>query len=128
MADFTRMTYTQAIEELKSAKKKFEYPVEWCVDLQTEHERYLTEEVYKKPVIVSNLKSFHEIVDDQKTAIFFNSEDSSSLSKAVNDLINNDNLMSEIKKNAYKLMLEKYNWTQLGKLTSDAYNLSLIHI
>ena len=77
---------------------------------------------YKKPVIVSNLKSFHEIVNDQKTAIFFTSEDSSSLAKAVNDLINNDNLMSEIKKNAYKLMLEKYNWTQLGKLTSDAYN------
>ena len=77
---------------------------------------------YKKPVIVSNLPSFKEIVDDKKTALFFKSEDSNSLSLTVNDLINNEDLMSDINKNAYKLMLEKFNWTQIGKLTSDAYN------
>jgi asparaginyl-tRNA synthetase len=46
-SDFARVTYTEAIEILKKADKKFEFPVKWGIDLQTEHERYLAEEVYK---------------------------------------------------------------------------------
>lgn len=51
-SDFTRLPYTEAVEILKASKQPFEYPVEWGVDLQTEHERYLTERHFSKPVIV----------------------------------------------------------------------------
>lgn len=62
-APFERVTYTDAIELLKKSGKKFEYPVEWGHDLQTEHERYLTEEHFKKPVFIVNypkeIKAFY---------------------------------------------------------------------
>lgn len=69
---FARITYTEAVEKLKSAKKEFNYPVEWGIDLQTEHERYLTEEVYKRPVFVTDypkdIKAFYmRLNDDGKT-------------------------------------------------------------
>ncbi|QXM07267.1 asparagine--tRNA ligase [Crassaminicella indica] len=71
-SDFVRVTYTEAIEILKKADAKFEYPVEWGCDLQTEHERYLTEKVYKKPVFVmdypKDIKAFYmRLNDDGKT-------------------------------------------------------------
>ncbi|MDO5033340.1 MAG: asparagine--tRNA ligase [Eubacteriales bacterium] len=62
-SEFRRMTYTEAIELLKQSGKDFQYPVEWGVDLQTEHERYLTEEVVKGPVFVTDypkdIKAFY---------------------------------------------------------------------
>ena len=62
-SDFGKVTYTEAVEILKKADKKFEYPVEWGIDLQTEHERYLTEEHFKKPVFVTDypkdIKAFY---------------------------------------------------------------------
>ena len=51
---FTRMTYSQAIQELEKTKQQFEYPVAWGSDLQAEHERFLCEEVAGRPVIVTN--------------------------------------------------------------------------
>lgn len=71
-SDFERITYTKAVEILKEAKADFEFPVEWGCDLQTEHERYLTEEVYKKPVFVTDypkeIKAFYmKLNDDNKT-------------------------------------------------------------
>ncbi|WP_425448203.1 asparagine--tRNA ligase [Dethiothermospora halolimnae] len=71
-SDFGHITYTEAIEKLKESGKKFEYPVQWGEDLQTEHERYLTEEVYKKPVFVTDypkdIKAFYmRLNDDNKT-------------------------------------------------------------
>lgn len=71
-SDFERITYTKAVEILKEAKVEFEFPVEWGCDLQTEHERYLTEEVYKKPVFVTDypkeIKAFYmKLNDDNKT-------------------------------------------------------------
>ncbi len=61
--DFAVMTYTEAIEHLKKADVKFQYPVEWGCDLMTEHERYITEEVCKKPVFLTDypkeIKSFY---------------------------------------------------------------------
>lgn len=61
--DFVRMGYTEAIDVLKSSGKKFEFKVDWGLDLQSEHERYLVEEVYKKPVILtdypSDIKAFY---------------------------------------------------------------------
>ena len=70
--DFGRVSYTEAVEILKKSDKKFEYPVEWGIDLQTEHERYLTEEVFKKPIFVTDypkdIKAFYmRMNDDGKT-------------------------------------------------------------
>ena len=71
-SEFERITYTEAVEILKESKKDFKYPVEWGIDLQTEHERYITEEVYKKPVFVTDypkdIKAFYmRVNDDEKT-------------------------------------------------------------
>ena len=61
--DFERITYTKAIELLKDADVEFQYPIEWGCDLATEHERYITEQVYNKPVFVTvypkEIKSFY---------------------------------------------------------------------
>ncbi|HDT11635.1 MAG TPA: asparagine--tRNA ligase [bacterium] len=71
-SDFGHITYTEAVEMLKKSGKKFEYPVEWGKDLQTEHERYLTEELMRKPVFVTDypkdIKAFYmRNNDDGKT-------------------------------------------------------------
>lgn len=71
-SEFGRVTYTEAIELLKKSGKEFDYPVEWGIDLQTEHERYLTEQIFKKPVFVINypkeIKAFYmRLNDDNKT-------------------------------------------------------------
>ena len=71
-SDFARITYTEAVDILKKSGEKFEYPVEWGIDLQTEHERYITEKVYKKPVFVTDyprdIKAFYmRLNDDGKT-------------------------------------------------------------
>ena len=62
-SDFARISYTDAIKELEKANDKFEFKVSWGVDLQTEHERYLCENVFKKPVFVTNypmdIKAFY---------------------------------------------------------------------
>ncbi|MBQ3959973.1 MAG: asparagine--tRNA ligase [Muribaculaceae bacterium] len=69
---FVRLTYTEGIEILKAANKKFEFPVDWGTDLQSEHERYLVEEHFKRPVILTDypreIKAFYmKQNDDQKT-------------------------------------------------------------
>jgi len=71
-SEFGHVTYTEAIEILEKSGKKFDYPVKWGMDLQTEHERYLTEEVFKKPVFVTDypkeIKAFYmRLNDDGKT-------------------------------------------------------------
>ncbi len=71
-SQFERLTYTEAIKILESSSEKFEFPVSWGVDLQSEHERYLTEKKFKKPVIVydypEEIKSFYmKLNDDGKT-------------------------------------------------------------
>ncbi|MCI8612687.1 MAG: asparagine--tRNA ligase [Clostridia bacterium] len=62
-SDFGRVTYTEAVEVLKKSGREFKYPVEWGLDLQTEHEKYLTEEYYKKPLFVvdypADIKAFY---------------------------------------------------------------------
>ncbi|EAW33966.1 asparagine--tRNA ligase [Lyngbya sp. PCC 8106] len=69
---FERLTYTDAIKLLEKADKKFEFPVSWGLDLQSEHERYLAEDLFKKPVIVTDypkdIKAFYmRLGDDGKT-------------------------------------------------------------
>lgn len=71
-SDYKTATYTEAIELLKNSGEKFNYPVEWGCDLQTEHERYLTEKIFKMPVFVTDypkeIKSFYmRMNDDNKT-------------------------------------------------------------
>ncbi|GAB2459252.1 asparagine--tRNA ligase [Hymenobacter qilianensis] len=70
--DFQRLTYTEAVEILKAAKQKFEFPVDWGTDLQSEHERYLVEKHFKKPVILTDypkdIKAFYmKLNDDERT-------------------------------------------------------------
>ena len=71
-SEFARVTYTEAVELLKKVNDKFEYKVEWGTDLQTEHERYLTEQIFNKPVFVTDypkdIKAFYmKLNDDGKT-------------------------------------------------------------
>jgi asparaginyl-tRNA synthetase len=70
--EFERLTYTDAIKLLEKADVKFEYPVSWGLDLQSEHERYLAEQLFKKPVIVTDypaqIKAFYmRLSEDEKT-------------------------------------------------------------
>lgn len=71
-SDFARVTYTEAIKLLQNSGEKFDYPVFWGVDLQTEHERYLTEKIFNRPVFVTDypkeIKAFYmRLNDDGKT-------------------------------------------------------------
>ncbi len=71
-ADYAKVTYTEAVEILKNSGENFKFPVYWGVDLQTEHERYLTEKVYKKPIFLidypKEIKAFYmRQNDDGKT-------------------------------------------------------------
>ncbi|MCM8532891.1 MAG: asparagine--tRNA ligase [Lentisphaeraceae bacterium] len=71
-AEFTKITYTEAVQLLEKAPKKFQFPVKWGIDLQSEHERYLTEEIFKQPVTVTDyprgIKAFYmKLNDDEKT-------------------------------------------------------------
>lgn len=73
---FDRITYTDAIDILLKSDKKFEYKVEWGIDLQSEHERYLTEEYFKRPIFLynypKNIKAFYmRLNDDNKTVASF---------------------------------------------------------
>ena len=71
-ADFTRITYTKAIEDLEKSGLTFDFPVSWGIDLASEHEKYLTEQVYKGPVIITDypkeIKAFYmKLNEDGKT-------------------------------------------------------------
>ena len=71
-SEFVRITYTEAIAQLEKSGQSFEFPVEWGIDLQSEHERYLAEQVFKKPMIVTDypaaIKAFYmRLNDDGKT-------------------------------------------------------------
>jgi asparaginyl-tRNA synthetase len=70
--EFAHITYSEAVERLQKAKKKFEYPVKWGLDLQSEHERYLSEEIFQCPITVTgypaSIKPFYmRVNDDHKT-------------------------------------------------------------
>ncbi|MEW6050657.1 MAG: asparagine--tRNA ligase [Candidatus Zixiibacteriota bacterium] len=70
---FERLTYTEAIKILEKSGQKFEFPVGWGIDMQSEHERYLTEQVFKRPVIVYNypekIKAFYMRLNDDGTTV-----------------------------------------------------------
>lgn len=71
-SEFERITYTEAIKILEQSDRRFEFPVEWGIDLQSEHERYLSEDVFKKPLVVTDyptqIKAFYmRLNEDEKT-------------------------------------------------------------
>ncbi|MDD7363140.1 MAG: asparagine--tRNA ligase [Peptoniphilus sp.] len=72
-SEFVRITYTEAIDILEKSGHAFKYPVSWGIDLQTEHERYITEEVYKKPVFIRDypkeIKAFYMRENDDKKTV-----------------------------------------------------------
>jgi asparaginyl-tRNA synthetase len=72
-SEFGHVTYTEAIELLDKAKDQFEYPVKWGSDLQTEHERYLTEKIFKKPVFVTDypkeIKAFYMRMNNDNSTV-----------------------------------------------------------
>ena len=114
-AKFARCAYTEAIEILRKADKKFEFPVEWGSDLQKEHERYLCEEVYKGPVYITDypqdIKAFYmRLNDDGKTVAC-----ADLMAPGVGELIGGsqreerlDVLEENIKK--FDLQPEDYDW------------------
>jgi asparaginyl-tRNA synthetase len=71
--EFARITYTDAVDELLKSDREFEFPVSWGIDLHSEHERYLTEEVFKLPLIVvdypASIKPFYMRVNDDTTTV-----------------------------------------------------------
>jgi len=113
--DFAHVTYTEAIEILSKHNENFDYPVEWGSDLQTEHERYLTEEIFKRPVFVTDypkeIKAFYmKQNDDGKTVAAMD-----LLVPGVGEIIggsqreeNYDVLMRRI--NELGLLPEDYSW------------------
>ena len=114
-SDFGRISYTDAIKELEKANDKFEYKVSWGVDLQTEHERYLCEKVFKKPVFVTDypkdIKAFYMKQNpDGKTVAA-----ADLLAPGIGEIIggsqreeNYDKLVSRMKE--LNMPLDEYNW------------------
>jgi len=72
-SDFAHVTYTEAIDILKKSGQQFQYPVEWGIDMQTEHERYLAETVFNRPVFVTNypkeIKAFYMRLDEGEKTV-----------------------------------------------------------
>ena len=114
-SDFARVTYTDAVKELEKHNNEFEYKVSWGVDLQTEHERYLCEKIYKKPVFVmdypKDIKAFYMKQNpDGKTVAA-----SDLLVPGIGEIIggsqreeNYDKLLARMKE--LNMPIESYNW------------------
>lgn len=114
-SDFVRISYTDAVKELEKHNNKFEYKVSWGVDLQTEHERYLCEEIFKKPVFVTDypkeIKAFYmKLNPDEKTVAA-----ADLLVPGIGEIIggsqreeNYDKLLSRMKE--LSMPIENYNW------------------
>ena len=114
-SSFERIEYTEAVRILQSSKKKFEYPIEWGLDLQTEHERFLVEEHVGRPVVVMNypekIKSFYmRMNDDGKTVAAMD-----VLAPGIGEIIGGSQReerldVLEARMDALKLPKEGYQW------------------
>jgi len=129
---FARVTYTEAIEQLSKFNEKFEFPVYWGCDLQTEHERYLTETIYKKPVFVTDypkeIKAFYmRLNEDGKTVAAVD-----LLVAGIGELIGGsqrEERLDDLKKRIWELGLdeEAYWWylelRKYGSVTHSGYGI-----
>lgn len=112
---FERMTYTEAVAQLEKATKKFEFPVGWGLDLQSEHERYLTEELVGRPVVVTDypmgIKAFYmRVNDDGKTVAAMD-----VLAPGIGEIIGGSQREERLdvldqRMTALGLSLEEYSW------------------
>jgi asparaginyl-tRNA synthetase len=119
-SQFERITYTEAVDLLSKSGKNFEFPTNWGVDLQSEHERYLTEELFKKPVIVTDyprdIKAFYmRRNDDEKTVAAMD-----VLAPRIGEIIGgsqreerHDMLLERIREQAGRGMKEESYWWYL---------------
>ena len=131
-SDFGRISYTDAIEELKKHNKDFEYPVDWGTDIQTEHERFLSEKVFGKPVFVTDypkdIKAFYmKQNDDGKTVAA-----TDLLVPGIGELIGGSQREDDMTKlktrmNELKLNEEDYWWyldlRKYGSITHSGFGL-----
>jgi glycosyltransferase involved in cell wall biosynthesis len=76
---------------------------------------------FGKPVVISDLDSFKEIVNDQETALFFKSGDTSSLSNVINSALENHDLLEKVRTQGLELVKTQYSWMEIGRKTRDAY-------
>lgn len=118
-SDFGRVTYTEAVDILKNSGKKFDYPVEWGTDLQTEHERYLSEEIYERPVFVTDypkeIKAFYmRANEDGKTVAA-----TDLLVPGIGELIG----VANVRKEKRSLQIKLKNLVCLKKITGGISNL-----
>ena len=114
-SEFGRVSYTDAVELLIKSGQKFDYPVKWGIDLQTEHERYLTEQIFKRPVFVTDypkdIKAFYmRQNDDGKTVAA-----ADMLVPGVGELIGGSQREERLDKleeaiNRFGLDPDQYNW------------------
>ncbi len=112
---FERMEYTDAIKALVNAKKQFEYPVHWGIDLHSEHERYLAEELLAKPIILMNypkeVKAFYmRLNEDNKTVAAMD-----VLAPGIGEIIGGSQREERLevldkRLNQLNLVKESYNW------------------
>ena len=114
-SDFARVSYTDAVKELEKHNDKFEFKVSWGIDLQTEHERFLCEQIYKKPVFVTNypmdIKAFYMKQNpDGKTVAA-----ADLLAPGIGEIIggsqreeNYDKLLNRMKE--LKMPIDNYTW------------------
>jgi asparaginyl-tRNA synthetase len=112
---FERVTYSEAVKLLEKSGKSFKFPVKWGIDLQSEHERYLTEEIFKKPVILTDypkiIKPFYmRVNDDNKTVAAMD-----VLFPGIGEIIGGsqreerlDNLLARMQE--LKMQTEDYDW------------------
>lgn len=108
--DFARISYTEAVDRLIQSGRKFEFPVDWGTDLQSEHERYLTEEVFKQPVVVTDypktIKPFYmRANDDGKTVAAMD-----ILFPSIGEIVGGSQ-----REERYDILLDRINETGLNK-------------
>lgn len=131
-SDFARITYTEAVEQLKKADVEFKYPVEWGVDLQTEHERYLTEVIYKKPLFVTDypkeIKAFYMKENDDKKTVAAMDLLVPGVGEIIGGSQREDNLeVLENKMKSLEMNIDDYSWyldlRRYGSVPHSGYGL-----
>jgi glycosyltransferase involved in cell wall biosynthesis len=76
---------------------------------------------FGKPVVLSDLEPFKEVVEDQKSALFFSSGDKNNLAEVVLRVLKDSSLRNRIAEEGFDLMKNKFSWNNIGELTKDAY-------
>jgi asparaginyl-tRNA synthetase len=114
-SEFSRITYTEAIAHLEKATRSFEYPVEWGLDLQSEHERYLAEELFKRPVIVTDypvgIKAFYMRLNDDERTVAAMDILAPNIGEIIGGSQREERLdVLERRMGAMNLSLEDYSW------------------